>query len=133
MTGRAHEPAWSEIAAIMTAAAAAPAYAAQADELRAARDWDSFRALPCSTKEAFRTDFRDFLTGAPPVRLHSTSGSTGKPAFVVYSAEEIESITVGGRKVVRTLRRKEKIVNNDLPEIAERYRAFRKKNAEPGT
>jgi len=47
-------------------------------------------------------------------------------------AEEIETITVGGRKVARTLRRKEKIVDNDLPEIAERYRAFRRQHAEPG-
>ena len=46
--------------------------------------------------------------------------------------EEIETITVGGRKVARTLRRKEKILDNDLPEIAERYRAFRRQHAEPG-
>ncbi|HOU54950.1 MAG TPA: N-6 DNA methylase [Myxococcota bacterium] len=46
--------------------------------------------------------------------------------------EEIETITVGGRKVARTFRRKEKIVDNDLPEIAERYRAFRRQHAEPG-
>ena len=46
--------------------------------------------------------------------------------------EEIETITVGGRKVVRTLHRKEKILDNDLPEIAERYRAFRRQHAEPG-
>jgi len=47
-------------------------------------------------------------------------------------AEEVETITVGGRKVARTLRRKEKIVDNDLLEIAEHYRTFRRQHAEPG-
>ncbi len=47
--------------------------------------------------------------------------------------EEVETITVGGRKVARTLRRKTKILDDDLPVIAERYRVFRRKNAEPGT
>jgi len=46
--------------------------------------------------------------------------------------EELETITVGGKRVVRTLRRKSKIVDDDLPVIAERYRAFRKANREPG-
>lgn len=47
--------------------------------------------------------------------------------------EKIERITVGARKVTRTLRRKEKIVDDDLPVIAERYRTFRQENPEPGT
>jgi type I restriction enzyme M protein len=51
---------------------------------------------------------------------------------LTQDVEEIETITVGGRKVARTLRRKEKIIDNDLPEIAARYRAFRKKHREPG-
>lgn len=46
--------------------------------------------------------------------------------------EELETITVGGKRVVRTLRRKSKIVDDDLPVIAERYRAFREANREPG-
>jgi len=45
--------------------------------------------------------------------------------------EEIETITVGGRKVARTLRRKTKIIDDDLPVIAERYRAFRREHPEP--
>lgn len=44
-----------------------------------------------------------------------------------------ERITVGGRKVTRVLRRREKIVDDDLPEIAERYRAFRQEHPEPGS
>src|SRR5262249_27387426 len=46
--------------------------------------------------------------------------------------EEIEAISVGGRKVIRTLRRKTKIIDDDLPEIAYRYRAFRQEHPEPG-
>ena len=46
--------------------------------------------------------------------------------------EEVpETITVSGRKVTRTLRRKTRIPDNDLPEIAKRYRAFRQKHPEP--
>jgi type I restriction enzyme M protein len=47
--------------------------------------------------------------------------------------EEVETITIGGRKVVRTLRRKAKIVDDDLPEIAMHYRAFRREHSEPGS
>ena len=47
--------------------------------------------------------------------------------------EEVpETITVSGRKVTRTLRRKTRIPDNDLPEIAKRYRAFRREHPEPG-
>ncbi len=101
MTGTARNRTWDAVAATLASAMTAPAYAAERSALGAAGDWDAFRALPCSTKEAFRTDFRAFLTGAAPVRLHSTSGSTGQPAFVVYSAEEIESITVRAAETMR--------------------------------
>ena len=46
--------------------------------------------------------------------------------------EEVEPVTVNGRRVARTLRRKEKIVDDDLPEIARRYHAFRQEHPEPG-
>ena len=39
---------------------------------------------------------------------------------------------MNGRKVTRTLRRKEKIAADDLPEVARRYRAFRGGRPEPG-
>ena len=45
--------------------------------------------------------------------------------------EEAETVTRNGRTVTRTLRRREKIVDDDLPEIAERYRAFRREHPEP--
>ena len=46
--------------------------------------------------------------------------------------EEVETVTLNGREGARTLRRKEKIVDNDLPEIVWRYRAFREEHPEPG-
>ena len=45
--------------------------------------------------------------------------------------EHVERITVGQRKVARTLRRKELIAEDDLPIIADRYRAFRREHREP--
>ena len=47
--------------------------------------------------------------------------------------EEVDTVTRNGRKVTRTLRRKTKIVDDDLPAIAERYHAFRRQNPEPGS
>lgn len=51
---------------------------------------------------------------------------------LVEEVEHRERINVGGKSVVRVLRRKEKTVDDDLPRIAEAYRAFREKNPEPG-
>lgn len=45
---------------------------------------------------------------------------------------ETERIRQNGHNVTRTLRRKRKIPDNDLPEIATAYREFRSKNPEPG-
>ena len=42
-----------------------------------------------------------------------------------------ETVTRNGRRVTRTLRRKEKIVDDDLPTIAARYRTFRQEHPEP--
>ena len=50
---------------------------------------------------------------------------------ITRDLEQIETITVGGRKVARTLRRRERIPDNDLPEIAKRYHAFRREYPEP--
>ena len=51
---------------------------------------------------------------------------------ITRDVEEVETITVGGRRVARTLRRKQRILDDDLPEIAKRYRAFRQEHPEPG-
>ena len=51
---------------------------------------------------------------------------------ILEDYEETERIRIGGKNVVRTLRRKKKILDDDLPEIAKEYRTFRQKNSEPG-
>ena len=50
---------------------------------------------------------------------------------ITREVEHVESITVGQRKVARKLRRKEPIAEDDLPAIADRYRAFRSEHQEP--
>jgi type I restriction enzyme M protein len=50
---------------------------------------------------------------------------------LIHDVEEIETITVGGRRVARTLHRKSKTLDDDLPVIAERYHAFRREHPEP--
>ena len=50
---------------------------------------------------------------------------------ITQDVEQVETITMGGRKVARTLRRKERIVDDDLPEIAKRYHDFRQEHPEP--
>jgi type I restriction enzyme M protein len=52
---------------------------------------------------------------------------------ILEDVEEVERIRIGGQLVTRTLRRKRKIVDDDLPRIATAYREFRSKNREPGT
>jgi type I restriction enzyme M protein len=51
---------------------------------------------------------------------------------LIEEVETVETITVSGRKVTRSLKRKQKILDDDLPVIAERYRQFRQKHPEPG-
>lgn len=51
---------------------------------------------------------------------------------LIEEVETIETITVSGRKVARSLKRKQKILDDDLPVISERYREFRQKHPEPG-
>jgi type I restriction enzyme M protein len=52
---------------------------------------------------------------------------------ILEDVEEVERIRVNGHFITRTLRRKKKKLDDDLPLIAEAYQAFRKKNAEPGS
>jgi len=46
--------------------------------------------------------------------------------------DDVEKIRIGGKLVTRTYRRKRKIVDDDLPVIAQEYKKFREKNPEPG-
>lgn len=51
---------------------------------------------------------------------------------IVEEVEHRERVRIGGQSVVRVLKRKEKVINNDLPEIATAYLAFRRDSLEPG-
>lgn len=51
---------------------------------------------------------------------------------ILEDHEEVERIRTNGHFVTRTLKRKRKIVDDDLLEIAKAYREFRAKNPEPG-
>jgi type I restriction enzyme M protein len=51
---------------------------------------------------------------------------------ILEESIEQETIRIGGIKRTRTLKRNKKILDDDLPVIAEEYRKFRKKNKEPG-
>ncbi len=51
---------------------------------------------------------------------------------LLQEEEEKETIRIRGENVTRTLRRKKKIVDDDLPRIAEAYKEFRAENSEPG-
>ena len=52
---------------------------------------------------------------------------------ILEDIEEVERIRVSGHFVERRLRRKMKVVDDDLPVIATAYREFRAKHKEPGT
>jgi type I restriction enzyme M protein len=51
---------------------------------------------------------------------------------ILVDSVESERVRIGGKVIVRTLHRKKKLVDDDLPLIAEAYREFRKTNPEPG-
>lgn len=52
---------------------------------------------------------------------------------ILKEVEEVERIRVNGHFVERRLRRNKKVIDDDLPLIADAYREFRAKNKEPGT
>ncbi len=52
---------------------------------------------------------------------------------IVVVKEKIEIIRIGERIIERPLKRKEKILDDDLPVIAEKYREFRQQYPTPGT
>lgn len=52
---------------------------------------------------------------------------------VLVQETETERIRVNGDFVVRALNRSKKVLDDDLPRIADEYREFRLKNSEPGS
>ncbi len=51
---------------------------------------------------------------------------------IVEEVMKRERVNIGGESVFRTLRRKQKIVDDDLPRIGDAYAEFRAENLEPG-
>ena len=82
------------------------------------------------------TDYPVFMAVAEKVGFDRRGNTLYKRSpdgeEILEDIEEVERIRTNGRFVTRTLRRKKKKVDDDLPEIATAYRDFRKKHAEPG-
>jgi type I restriction enzyme M protein len=51
---------------------------------------------------------------------------------IVVEIDTVEKIRIGEKVIERPLKRREKIVDDDLPIIAEKYREFRSEYPEPG-
>ena len=82
------------------------------------------------------TDYPVFMAVAEKVGFDRRGNTLYKRSpdgeDLVETVIETETIRFSGEKVKRTLRRKQKIVNDDLPKIADAYREFRSQNPEPG-
>lgn len=95
------------------------------------------KPVEVTTREAIggATDYLIFMAVAEKVGFDRRGNTLYKRSpegeEITRDVEQVETITAGGRKVARTLRRKERIIDDDLPKIARRYRAFRLKHPEP--
>ena len=83
-----------------------------------------------------RKDYSVFMAVAEKVGFDRRGNKLYKRSAegddLVEDVETVETITIARRKVARPLKRKQKILDDDLPVVAERYREFRKKHPEPG-
>ena len=83
-----------------------------------------------------KTDYPVFMAVAEKVGFDRRGKTIYKRSpdgeELVEDVTESEWIRVGGKEVVRTLRRKRKMVDDDLPLIADAYRSFRSEDVEPG-
>ncbi len=83
-----------------------------------------------------KTDYPVFMAVAEKVGFDRRGNTLYKRSpdgeELVKDIIEVERIRVGGKQVTRTLRRKQKMVDDDLPIIGEAYRKFRAENKEPG-
>ncbi|MFQ4136236.1 methylation-associated defense system DNA methyltransferase MAD2 [Nodosilinea sp. PGN35] len=82
------------------------------------------------------TDYPVFMAVAEKVGFDRRGNTLYKRSpdgeDLVETVIETETIRLSGEKVKRTLRRKQKIVDDDLLEIAKEYQKFRSQNPEPG-
>ena len=83
-----------------------------------------------------KTDYPVFMAVAEKVGFDRRGNTLYKRSpdgeELVKEVVETERIRVGGKEVTRTLRRKQKMVDDDLPLIGAAYRKFRSENEEPG-
>lgn len=84
-----------------------------------------------------REDYLVFMAVAEKVGLDRRGNTLYKRSpdgeEILEDVEEVERIRTNGHFVERRLRRKKKVLDDDLPLIADAYREFRAKNKEPGT
>jgi type I restriction enzyme M protein len=82
------------------------------------------------------TDYQVFMAVAEKVGFDRRDNKVYKRSpdgeELVETVIETETVHVGDKKVKRVLHRKQKILDDDLPKIAEAYREFRIQNPEPG-
>jgi type I restriction enzyme M protein len=82
-------------------------------------------------------DYRVFMAVAEKVGFDRRGNTLYKRSpngeEVLEDVEEVERIRVNSHFVERRFRRKKKVLDDDLPLIADAYREFRAKNKEPGT
>ena len=90
----------------------------------------------CSTSSGFRVPLPPEYPVAEKVgfdrRGNTLYRRSPEGEEIIRTEEELETVIVNGRRITRTLRRKKRIVDDDLPEIAKRYHAFRREHPEPG-
>ena len=84
-----------------------------------------------------REDYPVFMAVAEKVGLDRRGNTLYKRSpdgeEILEEVEEVERIRTNGHFVERRLRRKKKVLDDDLPLIADAYREFRTTNKEPGT
>jgi type I restriction enzyme M protein len=82
------------------------------------------------------TDYSVFMAIAEKVGVDRRGNALYKRGpdgeDILEEVQYKERVRVGDRSVVRLLKRKEKTIDNDLPEIAKAYAAFRGEYPEPG-
>ena len=82
------------------------------------------------------TDYPVFMAVAEKVGFDRRGNTLYKRSpdgeELVDEVEVVERVRVNGTFVERVLHRRQKIVDDDLPRIAEAYRRFRAENEEPG-
>lgn len=83
------------------------------------------------------TDYQVFMAVAEKVGFDRRGNTLYRRSpdgeELVEDVIDVERIRVGGKDVIRTLRRKQKMVDDDLPLIATEYRRFRSQNEAPGS